>query len=195
VRYFFYGTLLDPDVRRLVLGSPAASGVPARLGGFRRVGVAGRSYPTLVPVPDGSVEGLVVDTITPRQRVRLVAFEGREYREIVRTVMLADGDEREARLFVSRRPARVALHWSLALWQRREKDRFLRALAGNAMPPSARGLDGQDRRWRRSVGQPGKLDGAAGRHQRAGVALTAQFAALRARREFVEAGKPRPVDD
>ena len=49
--YFFYGTLMDPDVRALVL-SPAMRDVAveaAVLEGYRRVFMRGRVYPVVIP--------------------------------------------------------------------------------------------------------------------------------------------------
>src|SRR3546814_2610376 len=59
--YFFYGTLCDPDVLRLVLGyRPSRRQLaPAVLTGFRRKIAKGRRYPMLVPAPAGCIRGLV----------------------------------------------------------------------------------------------------------------------------------------
>src|SRR3546814_10497857 len=55
--YFFYGTLCDPDVLRLVLGyRPSRRQLaPAVLTGFRRKIDKGRRYPVLVPAPAGCI--------------------------------------------------------------------------------------------------------------------------------------------
>jgi gamma-glutamylcyclotransferase (GGCT)/AIG2-like uncharacterized protein YtfP len=74
---FLYGSLLDPAVwRRHAGGKPNISGRPARLSGWRRVGLRGSSYPTLRR--GGAVKGLLrrVDAATLR---RLIAYEGPRY--------------------------------------------------------------------------------------------------------------------
>ncbi|MEE8559476.1 MAG: gamma-glutamylcyclotransferase family protein, partial [Alphaproteobacteria bacterium] len=78
MRYFFFGTLMDPDVRALVIGGPApASRIePATLAGFRRVHVAGRSYPMLISDALGRVEGCLVRGLDGRARARIGQFEG-----------------------------------------------------------------------------------------------------------------------
>jgi hypothetical protein len=62
LRFFFYGTLIDADVRRLVLGRLAPDEVePATLSGWRRVKLAGVTYPGIVPDAKGWVEGVLAD--------------------------------------------------------------------------------------------------------------------------------------
>ncbi|MBI4182847.1 MAG: gamma-glutamylcyclotransferase [Proteobacteria bacterium] len=53
--FFFYGTLADADVLARVAGErPARAGLkPGVLDGYRRVAVARRDYPTLVPAAGG----------------------------------------------------------------------------------------------------------------------------------------------
>ena len=59
MRFFFYGTLLDPDVTALVLGRrlPPAAFVPASLPGHARRRAKGVSYPILVRDPRGAGAG------------------------------------------------------------------------------------------------------------------------------------------
>ena len=138
LRYFFYGTLLDADIRRRVLGhAMAPPGTPARLDGYVRVGVPGKSYPTLVAGP-GSVHGQLFDGVTPALRQRLTAFEGTGYREAVLTVATDTGVETTARVLVARCPPRVITGWSLERWRRVDKARFMRGLDGAAPPPRSR---------------------------------------------------------
>ena len=95
---FFYGTLLDVDVRRLVLGVSAERLrlEPARLHGYRRMAKDRSTAPLLVPGPGMWVEGLLARGLDRPQMARLCHFEGRNYR--------------------------------LAPWQRRHKRAFLRLM-------------------------------------------------------------------
>jgi gamma-glutamylcyclotransferase (GGCT)/AIG2-like uncharacterized protein YtfP len=137
--YFFYGTLLDDEVRRHVLGLPRSQpGEPARLDGYRRVRVPGKRYPALVAGP-GTVTGMLFEVGSAHRRRRLRRFEGTEFREAEVTVATG-GAEWQAIAFLPRRPLAGGADWSLAHWQRTEKRRFLTALAGAATPPSARSI-------------------------------------------------------
>ncbi|MBL8834369.1 MAG: gamma-glutamylcyclotransferase, partial [Rhodospirillales bacterium] len=50
MRFFFYGTLIDPDVRRAVLGRLAPASVePATLKGWRRFSAKGVTFPIARP--------------------------------------------------------------------------------------------------------------------------------------------------
>ena len=71
---FAYGTLMFPDVIRSVIGRVPASrsGV---IKGYRRLEVAGESFPGLVKGDDESVEGLVYLEISKEEWDCLTAFE------------------------------------------------------------------------------------------------------------------------
>lgn len=135
--FFFYGTLLDDDVRAIVLGrrAPAEAPVPAVLAGFRRVPVAGHSFPALIVDPRGRVEGVLLAGLGVAEAARLSYFEGPEYRPLLRLVEGAGGLPRAAWVFVPapRQPFMPGLRprpglWDLAGWQRRHKAGYLRGL-------------------------------------------------------------------
>lgn len=74
--YFFFGTLMDPDVLSLVLGrDPGPLSTVATLSGFARVRVEGEPYPALVEAPDGQVEGLLLRDYVPEDDQRIRFFE------------------------------------------------------------------------------------------------------------------------
>ena len=84
MRVFVYGSLLDPAAlaRRAGDATLPARMRPAVLRGWRRVGVKGSKYPTIVRHRPGVVAGAVVDL--PAAAVgRLQAYEGEGY-ELVR---------------------------------------------------------------------------------------------------------------
>lgn len=76
---FCFGTLMDPDIRRLVLGRDLPDAIPAVLPGFRRVCVAEETYPAALPDPAGRIEGLLIGPISPHERDRVQFFEGFEF--------------------------------------------------------------------------------------------------------------------
>jgi len=131
LRFFFYGTLIDPDVRRAVLGRAAPARVePAILRGWRRVPVAGKTYPAITPDPRGAVDGVVARGLGRAACRRLRLYEDDFYDLITVDVELADGFTRPACVFavgpgVGRR---TAASWDIADWQRRHKRLFLATL-------------------------------------------------------------------
>jgi hypothetical protein len=128
MRFFFYGTLRDPDVRRLVIG-PGVDRIaiaPAVLPGWRCVFLRGRVYPVLQA--DGSAEtvGVLADGIDPRQVARLDRFETDEYRRGVARVRGACGKVANAHVYFAVRPGLASTTaWDLDAWQRRWKKALL----------------------------------------------------------------------
>ena len=136
--YFFYGTLMDADLRARVAGGPGAlAGEPARVEGYARVNVAGTSYPMLVPRPGGRVEGCLVRRVDGRQSARLARFEGAGYELRVLAVQTAGGPAL-ARTFMARPGVRASTRpWELDSWRRRFKPLYLKqAAAGRRRPAS-----------------------------------------------------------
>lgn len=130
--FFFYGTLMDPDIRRLALG-PAAERPrlePARLHGYRRMATLRSTAPVLTPRRGASVDGLLARGLDRYGAGRLRHFEGADYRLVQRRVRLADGRMVWALVYLGagRVPVRRA-PWLLATWQRRHKRTFLRLMA------------------------------------------------------------------
>src|SRR3546814_19249386 len=80
-RYFFFGTLMDPDVLRLVLGRPVTRGAlaPARLHGYRRMRILRARFPVLVAAPPAAVAGLVFNAAGPQEAARILFFEDYAY--------------------------------------------------------------------------------------------------------------------
>jgi hypothetical protein len=75
VRFFFYGTLIDPDVRRLVLGTRAPMSVePATLAGWRRVCLPKVTYPAVLRAAREVVDGVLVRGLDAEARRRLVDY-------------------------------------------------------------------------------------------------------------------------
>ncbi|WP_255448437.1 gamma-glutamylcyclotransferase family protein [Telmatospirillum sp. J64-1] len=129
---FVFGTLMDGDVQEVVLGAhlPTHAMEPAVIQGFRRVFVAGRTYPMLLPHSSGWVQGVLIHDLGQAAFHRLQAYEGWEYRlEPVRVTTL-HGHALRAVVFMSQtgiKPSRRS--WSLPLWRLRHKRNFLRKAA------------------------------------------------------------------
>jgi hypothetical protein len=128
MQFFFFGSLMDADVRAIVLGRPLPDRRcrRARIDGYRRVRAVGKSYPMLLPAPGYGAVGLVVQGLSRSDAARLRYFEGTAYRLARRTVTLDDGATCPAHLFL----AASGLHplrkdWDFAAWQQQAKRRFV----------------------------------------------------------------------
>jgi len=131
MRLFFYGTLLDPDVRDAVLG-PKASQVlvtPARLAGWRRRRARGKSYPIILEAPGEQVPGIVTSSLDADALARLTRYEGPGYALFDCRPVLEDGSSVAAQVF---QPTAKLLaddaEWDLAAWQAKEKAEWLSML-------------------------------------------------------------------
>jgi len=121
---FFFGTLMDADVLAAVLDRPVGpdSMQPARLNGWRRVALPGRTYPMLIPHPTGTVNGLLAIGLDQRDRDRLDHYEGPEYRVGLLTVRLGDGSGVEAETYLCSPDIPPGdVEWLLDTWRRRYK--------------------------------------------------------------------------
>lgn len=130
MRFFFYGTLMDADIRRAVLGVRALSpSEPATLDGWRRVKMAGVTYPMIVRARNHRVDGILMHGLDGRAVEMLQTYEGDEY-AIIPVQVQAGTSAIGAKVFVPRPglPVRGRVPWDLGAWQRRHKRRFLGAL-------------------------------------------------------------------
>jgi hypothetical protein len=125
--FFFYGTLLDPDVRALVMGTGAPAALePATLVGWRRLTHPNATYPMIVPAADVTVAGAIARDLAPPAVSRLIVYEGTDYTIAAVEVQLRDGGAVAAELFVpAGRVVGTGKPWDLAAWQRRHKRRYI----------------------------------------------------------------------
>ena len=148
MRLFFYGTLLDDDIRRLVLGRALDAALrPALLRHFRRVYVAGRPYPMILPHRGGAVQGAIAERLGRDELDRIQNYEGDSYRLERQMVLPLDGASGEsgaavaAWLFRGAGATRASTRpWDLADWQAKEKAAFSRALRQAASAEAAAAL-------------------------------------------------------
>ena len=128
MRLFFYGTMMDPEVRRIVLSGEAEALTirPARLGGYRRVCAGSGDYPLLVRRTAGQVHGELVCGLSPEGLCKVAHFEGPDYRPEERTVIDEAGRRVSAWVMLPRNPAQATNQaWELRRWQFRRKSRLL----------------------------------------------------------------------
>ena len=138
--FFFYGTLLDDDVRETVIGRVVA-GEPAALPKFEVVPAAGGRYPFVVPRPDAETPGQVFRGLSLAEAARLSFYENEGPKYSVRrlAVRLAEGATAKAWIyFATAAVKRGTGAWDPAAWKRVAKPEFLAwaRRTMRAMPPA-----------------------------------------------------------
>jgi hypothetical protein len=128
---FCFGTLMDADVRRLVVGHPVLDPAPrpALVRGWRRVRVPREAYPVAVPSPKDALDGLLVGPLTARELDRIRFFEGYEFSLEVQVVEV---DGRAVPALMCMATERIGAHpepWDFDDWRDRHKPGFLDAAA------------------------------------------------------------------
>ena len=129
--FFFYGTLIDPEIRELVLGRSIdeSSVRDASLAGHRRYPVQDEPYPAAIPEEGGMVAGVLVEGLSVADAAWLSRFEGSEYDARACIVSLADagqGADRRAWVFIAGPSVRLGTgEWSIEAWTAAHKPRFL----------------------------------------------------------------------
>ena len=163
IDFFFYGTLVDAEIRRLVLGRsvPDEAVREAWLPGYRRFPVAGQPYPAAVPVDGAITDGVVMSGASLRDAAILSCFEGADYDaspcqvrfEADEASAKANGSENAAWVFVaSDRVKRDAGQWQIEAWKTAHKSAFL-AIADRWLDSiSQTDIESQERRWRDRLG-------------------------------------------
>jgi hypothetical protein len=150
MRFFFYGTLLDADIRAIVfphlIDTLEVRG--AELPGFRRVAAKDGPYPVLRPDPTAKVTGALAEGVDLPGLARAAHFEGARYRPALRRITDARGAALEAWLFLPE-TYRLASRrgWDLGRWQRRQKRHMLMAAKAWMSEFGAKGFSGGDLSW------------------------------------------------
>jgi len=160
---FFYGTLLDADVRRAVLGPRRTERLclaPARLYGFRRVRASVGDYPILKPQPGAAVDGALVydpaaiegagaPALDRTALTRIAHFEGDEYVLRQRSVWLRQGGWATAWIFLPTHARYLTgKRWDLARWQRRSKPQQMPYFHWLMRQPTIAHIGAADVPWR-----------------------------------------------
>ena len=124
-KLFVYGSLQSPAVLKVLLGRvPPPS--PARLNGYSRFRVPGRTYPGINEDVNGTVDGSLLSDLTVSETVLLDAFEGEEY--VKRKVEVFDEEYRGERVvaYVFRNVVTAREDWSLEEFEKFHLEDFLK---------------------------------------------------------------------
>lgn len=119
---------MDGDVLGAVIGRPASTvrRHGAFIEGYRRVYRHGASYPILVPMPDGRIDGILASGLRPADTARLIAFEGSDYDLVEVSVEMERRSPTRAMIFMSRPEVMGSgEEWTLGTWLRRHKPKYL----------------------------------------------------------------------
>ncbi|WP_162913007.1 gamma-glutamylcyclotransferase family protein [Rhodospirillaceae bacterium SYSU D60014] len=134
MRMFFFGSLMDLDLLRLVVGRDIGDLVftPAAILGFERRRACDESFPIIMPHPGGQVDGFLVDGLTTADIDRIQFYESDDY--ALRTFTVATATSRvEAEVFLpTEKLADEGIVWEFDTWLEVEKPMCL-ALAEELM--------------------------------------------------------------
>lgn len=148
--FFFYGTLLDPDVRRLVLGRELepASLRAASLANHRVACARGKTYPILAAKRGVKARGLVASHLSDQEAARLFHYEDAGYKTVEIELDVFDGRATAWAFLPGPRMAALPADWCYEGWRRRHKAKVMPGIAAwMADFPGPRALP-SFRRWR-----------------------------------------------
>ena len=126
--FFFFGTLQDYDLRKLILGRSTSTEDIAKviLRGYRCVRLRSRVQPGIVEDPEGQVEGTLARQLDVTDAARVSHYECGAYSTECRLVDLPNGRQETAWIFLSDPDLSAAPgEWCLENWQLRHKRRSL----------------------------------------------------------------------
>jgi len=128
MNWFFFGSLMDQQVMEIVAGRTVLADemITADLPGYRRVRVADETTPALVHTPGHEVEGVLIESLDATEALRIMHFEGEDYR--AEEVQLRLKNQKPVSAFCFLATEQVALSdesWELDRWQREHRDAYL----------------------------------------------------------------------
>lgn len=149
MRVFFFGSLMDKELVRLVLDREIGDlhFTSAELLGYERRRAKNESFPIIVPTPGGRVEGVLVEGLTAADVERIRWYESDDY--ALRPCLVGIEERRhEAHVFLATESLEPeATGWDFDHWARTEKPMCI-ALATEIMAQYGQiGPDELVRRW------------------------------------------------
>ncbi len=151
---FIYGTLLDNDILRFVLGRDISleNRINASLHGYAKYTYPGDSFPILQPQLDAQAHGAVLLGLTSEDLDRMNFYEGDEYGFAEVEVVLENGSLCQAHYNkASDEEIITDESWSLEAWQQTHKATFLEYTARYMALYGKMSVDEADAVWREMV--------------------------------------------
>ena len=148
--FFFYGTLCDADLRRVVTGRPIEA-APAALPDHEAVPAAAGRFPLVQFRRGHAAVGVLCRGVAIAEAARLSLYEGdgQDYVARLLTVLEASGASSLAWVFMPLPALRRGLgRWDLSEWQRFAKGHALRAAARAMNGIVTAAMEGAVARWR-----------------------------------------------
>ena len=150
VDFFFYGTLRDGEVQRIVFGPGALppSAEPATLEGYRCAPVERGRFPAIRAERGATTHGVLLRSASLDAAARVSYFEGdgTDYEIVRRPVAIVGGTQRRAWIFLPTAALPVESgEWRFEFWQRQWRPAFLM----NARAAMARPVPAELNRYRR----------------------------------------------
>ncbi|MFZ5789326.1 MAG: gamma-glutamylcyclotransferase family protein [Pseudomonadota bacterium] len=123
MRLFFFGSLMDGDLLRLVLDREIddIEHAAAEILGYERRRAKNESFPIIVPTPGGRVEGRLVTGLTATDVARIQWYESDDY--ALKPCLVKVGElRREAHVFLATESLEdEGVAWDFEHWVRIEK--------------------------------------------------------------------------
>ncbi len=154
--FFFYGTLCDADVRKIVFGRAVAA-LPATLADHEAVPVARGRFPMLMFQRGKTATGVLCQGLGVIEAARLGLYEheGRDY-GVRRLSVSLDGAAHPAWVYVPLATLRRGIgKWDLAEWQRFAKRDFLTRVTRAMRKVEAKDLEPFLNLWRGRIAPSG----------------------------------------
>ena len=128
MNWFFFGSLMDQEVLEIVVGRTVLEEemIAADLHGYRRISVANESYPALAHTPNQTVEGVMIQSLDAPEALRVMYFEGEEYKP--EEVQLQLKNQRPIKAFCflpSPDLETIDLEWDFEQWRKDHLNDFL----------------------------------------------------------------------
>lgn len=128
MNWFFFGTLMDPQVLEIAAGRTVLEEetIIAELHGYKRVTVANEQHSTLAHIPYQTVEGILVESLDATESLRILHFEGDKHTPEEVQLQLKNQKPVSAYCFLpTAKTQALTEDWDFEQWRRKHLQSFL----------------------------------------------------------------------